>query len=297
MVRCRVSRARQGETPRMKLWRNLTDWLHSIRPNPVRGLPTKQIPPDAGGRPLRLRLLFWIIIWLLPAAFVSIVQGVDRVQRDVNDVRERLIQTAQTTASDEETLLTSGSQVLRAVANQPEVRAGTDGCGPSLVNALKGLTYITNILRFDAQGNALCLARRGTVNQDNATGRVWWPEALKRTDFFITPQAYSTVAQTDVLGGVLPLRTAAGQFDGVIALTLDVSWLDVLLHTRPIPAGAVVGVFDPAGKLIVANDASVARQIFANNPKKLPPNALLSASVDGGSWSYVLVPLLNNPTS
>src|SRR5689334_5036023 len=183
MVRCRVSRARQGETPRMKLWRNLTDWLRLTRPKPVRDQPTKQIPPDAGGRPLRLRLLFWIIIWLLPAALVSIVQGIDRVQRDVSDVRERLIQTAQTTASDEETLLTSGSQVLRAVANQPEVRAGTAGCSDALANALKGLTYITNILRFDAQGNALCLARRAGGNQENATTRVWWPEALKRTDF------------------------------------------------------------------------------------------------------------------
>ena len=56
----------------MRLWRNLTDWLRSI---PRRDQSTKQIPPDAGGRPLRLRLLFWIIIWLLPVALVSLVQG------------------------------------------------------------------------------------------------------------------------------------------------------------------------------------------------------------------------------
>jgi len=234
---------------------------------------------------------------LLPAAFVSVVQGFDRVQRDVNDVRERLIRTAQTTASDEETLLTSGSQVLKALANQPEVRAGTPPCGASLANALKGLTYITNILRFDAEGKPLCTARQPAANQDNARGRVWWPEAEKRTDFFITPQAYSNVARTDILGGVLPLRTAAGHFDGVIALTLDVSWLDFLLHTRPIPEGAVVAVFDPAGMLIVANDIPRAEQIFENKPKNPQANALMSAFVDGQSWSYVLVPLLNNPTS
>src|SRR4051812_40136849 len=115
MVRCRASRARQGGTPPMRLWRNLTDWLPSI---PPRDLPTKQIPADAGGRPLRLRLLFWIIIWLLPAALVSLVQGFDRVQRDVADVRERLIQTARTSASDQENLLASGGQVLGALANQ-----------------------------------------------------------------------------------------------------------------------------------------------------------------------------------
>jgi hypothetical protein len=50
------------------------------------------------------------------------------------------------------------------------------------------------------------------------------------------------LSQTNVIGGVLPLRAASGQFDGVIALTLDVSWFDVLLHTRPIPEGAVIAV-------------------------------------------------------
>ena len=75
-----------------------------------------------GGRSLRLRLLFWIIIWLLPAAVVSVVQGIDRVQRDVNDVSDRLVQTARSSAANAEAVLASGEQVLRALANQPPTR-------------------------------------------------------------------------------------------------------------------------------------------------------------------------------
>ncbi len=234
---------------------------------------------------------------MLPAALVSLVQGFDRVQRDVADVRERLIQTAEAAASDEATLLTSGSQMLRALANQPDVRSGTAACVPALQNALKGLTYITNILRFDAAGQALCLARHAPETPTDASKRIWWPEAQKRTDFFITPLAYSNVSRTNVIGGVLPLQTATGQFDGVIALALDVSWLDVPLHTRRIPAGAVLAVFDPAGKMIVANDFPIAAKVFANRPAGVQRDALLSASIDGRSWSYVFVPLLNNPSS
>ena len=278
----------------MRLWRNLTDWLPTI---PPKDLPAKQILPDAGGRPLRLRLLFWIIIWLLPAALVSLVQGFDRVQRDVGDVRERLIQTARTSAADQENLLASGGQVLSALANQPEVRSGAPDCDKALVNALRGLNYLTNIVRVDAEGNLTCAAHAPPPDQRNVADRPWWPEARKTTDFFITPQVYSTVAQRNVLGGVLPLKKVTGEFDGVMALAFDVSWLDVLLHTKPLQPGAVVGVFDPAGTLVASTDPEMAARVFAQRKNTSEENVLLAANVDGENWSYVLVPLLKNAAS
>jgi two-component sensor histidine kinase len=238
--------------------------------------------------------LFWIILWLLPAAAVSVVQGIDRVQRDVADVRERLIQTARATASDEESVFSAGGQVLSALANQPDVRMGAEQCGAALSNAIKGLTYISNILRFDEQGKVQCAALRAPVEPDNATSRPWWQQAVQRSGFFITPQVYSNVSQRNVLAGVLPLQKPGGGFDGVLALTLDVSWLDVLLHTRPIPSGAVVAVFDSAGTLVASNNPEAAPQIFAQRPGTPTGDQVLSGNADGVTWSYAFVPLLNN---
>ena len=222
------------------------------------------------------------------------MQGFDRVQRDVADVRERLIQTARATASDEESVFSAGGQVLSALANQPDVRMGTEQCSTALTNAIKGLTYISNILRFDEQGNVMCAALRAPVEPESATSRAWWQQAVQRTGFFLTPQVFSNISQRNVLGGVLPLRKQGGGFDGVLALTLDVSWLDVLLHTRPIPPGAVVGVFDPAGTLVASNNLETAPQVFAKRPAKPTGDQLLSGSANGMSWSYALVPLLGN---
>jgi two-component sensor histidine kinase len=280
----------------MKSWLSLTAWLPSIPRRPAKDQAAKQTPPEVGGGPLRLRLLFWIIIWLMPAAIVSVVQGIDRVQRDVADVRDRLIQTARATASDEENLLGSGGQVLKALASQPEVRAGAPECGNALNNALKGLNYLTNIIRFDARGNVICAALRAAAEPRSETNRPWWPEALRRTDFFLTPQVYSTVARGNVLGGVLPLRMQSGEFGGVIALTLDVAWLDVLLQSRPIEPGAVVAIFDPVGNMIASNNTEAANQIFAQRSGAPKGNELFSASANGESWNYALVPL-NNATS
>jgi len=257
----------------------------------------KETQPESGGRPLRLRLLFWIIIWLLPAAVVSVVQGLDRVERDIADVRDRMIQTARANASDEGNVLASGEQVLRALANQPEVRNGGPDCGRALTDAMKGLNYFTNITRVDSRGDVLCAAVPLPPDLSNESGQSWWMEATHRMGFFITPQIYSVAAHRNVLGGVLPLRTATGKFDGVMALALDISWLDVLLHTKPIPQGAVLAVFDPAGTIVASSDEEAAGKIFAVRPAVLRSDDLLSADINGRTWSYVLVPLSANGTS
>ena len=47
-----------------------------------------------------------ITIALLPIVVVSIFQGVERVQRDVNDVRAQLTQSAHSAAEDYESIFT-----------------------------------------------------------------------------------------------------------------------------------------------------------------------------------------------
>jgi two-component sensor histidine kinase len=184
--------------------------------------------------------------------------------------------------------------VLSALANQPDVRMGDSNCTNALRNAIKGLTYISNILRLDRQGVVMCAALRSRARTGNAAVRPWWQQAVQRTGFFMTPQVYSYASERNVLVGVLPLRKPNGEFDGVLGLTLDVSWLDVRLHTRPIAPGAVVAVFDPAGTLVASNNLKLAPQIFARRPAPLAGEQLLSGRADGTSWSYAFVPLVGN---
>jgi two-component sensor histidine kinase len=162
---------------------------------------------------------------------------------------------------------------------------------------MKGLNYFTNITRVDSKGDVLCSAVPLPTDQANESNQPWWMEATQRTGFFITPQIYSVAAHRNVLGGVLPLKTADGKFDGVMALALDISWLDVLLHTKPIPRRAVLTVFDPAGAIVASSDEEASGKVFAVRPAVLRSDELLSADVNGRTWSYVLVPLSANGTS
>jgi two-component sensor histidine kinase len=254
---------------------------------------TRATPPEAGGRPLRLRLLFWIILALLPATALALIQGWDRVSRDFADARDLLIQTARATAADTEALIASEEQILRSLSNLPEVREGTAGCAEALTNALKGLSHFTNIGRANAEGEILCAAVLPEGTTDVST-RPWWPNADQRMGFFVTPQIYSNIARRQVLAGVLPLQNSARKFDGVMVVTLDVGWLDAMLAPDVQHAGAVAGIFDSAGTLIAANDRAAAERIFGGRSVRAASvgSALLSAvGPDGTDYSYTVVAL------
>jgi len=277
----------------MKSWRSLITWLRQTPPSPAGRTPTTRATlPDSAGRSLRLRLLFWIILALLPAAALALIQGWDRVSRDMADVRDLLVQTAKATASDTETLLASQEQILRSLSNLPEVRDGTAECARALENAMKGLSYFTNIGRANANGDILCAAVPPSGPTDVST-RPWWPNADQRMGFFVTPRIYSNIAQREVLAGVLPLQNSARKFDGVMVVTLDVRWLDTLLSSKVLPEGAVAAIFDSAGTLLASNDEAAAKTIFGTRIRAASVRSELmsAAGPDGTGYSYTVVPL------
>ncbi len=214
------------------------------------------------------------------------------MSRDVADVRDLLVQTAKATAGETETLLASQEQILRSLSNLPEVRDGTPDCARALENAMKGLAYFTNIGRANANGDILCAAMPPSGPADVST-RPWWPNADQRMGFFVTPRIYSNIAQRDVLAGVLPLQNSARKFDGVMVVTLDVRWLDMLLSSKPLSEGAVAGIFDSAGTLLASNNQTAAEKIFGTRVRAASVRSeLLSATgPDGTGYSYTVVPL------
>lgn len=280
----------------MRLLSSLTDWLRTNPRTRTTNTTAKETLPDVGGRSLRLRLLLTVIIALTPAAVVSIIQGIDRVQQDLAAAHERLIQTAQTTASDSENILISAEQILRSLADQPEVRDSTGKCKTSLTDALKGFSYFNNLARLDVRGEVVCAVVTPPPGSANAADRPWWPEAQRRTGFFVNPRTFSVTAQRNVLTGILPLQNADGDFDGVLAIAWDLEWLDFMLRTKPIPVGATVAVFDATDTMIAANDRSVAADIFRDVKKPENGHSDLLSSTDKNSngWSYALVPLRGN---
>lgn len=248
------------------------------------------MPPVRVERSLRIRLLFFVVLALLPAAIVSVVQGLDRIQRDQEDVRELLVQTARATASDEENILASAEQILRAHSNQPEIRNAAPTCNQILGAALEGLAFFPNIARINRDGVQVCAAM--PYDAVTFSDRYWWPDAQTRPGFFITEPTVSPITHGIVIGGALPLRTPEGTFDGTLNIALDVQWLDFMLQAQALPPTAVAALFNQAGALITATDQEEAATIFANGISPGQMGTLQAATgPDGQGWSYAIAQL------
>ncbi|MES2472689.1 MAG: sensor histidine kinase [Pseudomonadota bacterium] len=251
-------------------------------------------PGPEPGWTLRQRLQVIITLALIPVIMVSIFQGVARARMDIANVHDRLTQSARTVAAGDQNLLAAAEQVLRAVGSLSEVRSMSGNCDGVLADTLIGVRYFSNLTRIDAEGRVVCSAMTMTRGLNVADTEVF--QAAKKSDAMtVSNQVISRATGQPIIGGMLALHKPDGSFDGVVAISLDVHWIDYMMRSSKLPQGAVVAVFDKTGKVIATNNKDVAAAIARTDPKTGAPQEIASA-VDsrGDTWRYGNAALLGN---
>ena len=287
-------------------WRNWTASRRQAGLTPASGETSpksEEGPKSEGGPatsergwPLRLTLLLWVTFALLPIAIVSILQGVERARIDVAEVHDRLSQSAQGAAADEENLLLSAEQIARAVSNISDVRSMDRRCDGILSDALIGVRYFANIARIDRRGVVACSAL------PNAKGRPANAQLFQRArtskDFAVSGQIHSTVLNRPIIAGVLPMHDKTGAFDGAVSIALELRWLDLMVRAHDLPKDAVVFVYDTGGHLLATNRPQIAAQLIGSTRTPADDNALHSATDgDGRDWTIASAPLKGSAIS
>jgi two-component sensor histidine kinase len=274
----------------VRSWRN---WIAS-RPQTAPTLPAADATRDAPterGWPLRVSLLLWVTLALLPIAMVSILQGIERARLDVAEVHDRLVQSARAAASDEENLLASAEQIARALSNLSDVKNMTPACDGVLADALVGVKYFSSMARIDRTGHVACSALPLAKGIDIGN-RPIFRHARMSAGFVVSGQMQSAILHRPVIVGVLPIRDTAENFDGALAISLELHWLDFMVRGRGLPKGAVVFVYDRLGNVLASNDPRVAKALIGSAVTYDDVNRLNSASdAAANSWTYASAPL------
>ena len=251
-------------------------------------------PSGDRGWTLRQRLLVIITIALLPIAAVSIFQGVERVKRDTQDVRAQLIQSARTTAADEDNVLSAGEQILRAMGALRDVRDMSGNCDSVMADAMIGVSYFTNLSRIDSHGTLVCSA--APLSKGINIGNLPIFATVKSAKGVVVgTRSISLASGRPVIGTQLPLHNADGSFDGSVAITLDAQWFAYLLRSHPPPRNAVAVIYDKNGAILASNDPGVAPAIVAAARNGgFADGVSLDARQAGGVWRFGNVALLGN---
>jgi two-component sensor histidine kinase len=223
------------------------------------------------------------------------MQGIDRARSDEAQVHETLVQTTHAASSAEENLLASAEQILRALANLPDVRDAGPNCNNDLAAALRGLSFFTDIARLNANGTAICAALPAAVGHNIATEPVW--KAVRQSDgFVVSGQIMSSVVHRNVIAAIVPLRDAHHRFYGALSIAIDVHWLDFMMHSSQLPKDSVVAIMDRDHHIIASDDIAAARAIFANADVLSNSDRALHAGNDDHNrrWSYATAALIGN---
>jgi len=191
---------------------------------------------------------------------VSIFQGVARARLDIENVHDRLLQSARTVAAGDQNLLAAAEQVLRAVGSLSEVRGMNGNCDGVLADTLIGVRYFSNLSRIDADGRVACSAMalaHGLSVKEYAV----FKDAQKAEGMVVSNELINRVTGQPVIGGMLALRKPDGSFDGTVAISLDVHWIDYMMRAANLPKGAVVAVYDRSANVIATNNKDVGTAI------------------------------------
>lgn len=262
--------------------------------------PTMAATSDGDGAPrqgwsLRARLLIFVSIALWPIAVVSIFQGIERAGADRSSIRDRMVQSAQALAGDEDDLIASAEQVTRAISNISAVRAATPECGAVLKEALAGITYFSNLMRIDRGGAVACSALPYAANL-NLSALPIFARARQSAGFVVSGEIPSAVLHRPVVAGMLPLRDAQGNFQGALSIELDTGWLDSLMRTHARTPGAVVFIADRDHHILGSSDHAVA-QALIRGASGAGNSSILREGRDaaGNSWRFSEIALQGGP--
>ena len=251
-------------------------------------------PPSGKGWSLRSRLLVAVTVALLPIAIASFLQGLDRAEHDTRDIRAQLVQITRASASREENLLASAEQITRALANMPLVRHGGQGCSLALSDALRNLSFFTNLARIDAEDHIVCSARP-VVLGDSSTARATFRRARAAQKFVLSDQIINPIDHQPVILGMLPL-IRKGHFTGVVTIFIDTHWLEYMVRAKHLPHNAVVAIFDTQSHIIAASNPAVAQALFTHAVARHSNGADLFTTQDrtGQTWLYSTAALLGS---
>ena len=230
-------------------------------------------------------------IALLPIAIVSVFQGIERARADNANVHDRLVQSAQALAADENNLLASAEQIARAVSSVSAVRTIQPNCDDVLKDALVGITYFGNLARIDQNGTVRCSALPSARGLNVAEMPIF-RQAKRSSGFVVSGELPSKVLRRPVVAGMLPLHGPGGRFSGTLAIALDAKWLNTLMRTHAISSGAVVFVYDIDKHILSSNNAVVAQALVADiEPRKGMGTLRDGVDNKGEGWTFYQAPV------
>jgi signal transduction histidine kinase len=223
-------------------------WLgHSNHPAQFR---LRQTPLFSPLTSLRVRLMFFVLLAVLPILGIMLYAAFESRQQQAAKVEEDVQTLTQLAVDNHEKLIEGTRQLLISLAESSEIQNG-DGaaCSQKLKSLLEQSQGYATFAVANLDGTIFCSAiplnRR--VNVANQT---WFQQAIDTRDFVIDTYRIEPISGKANLPLSYPVLNAAEQVQGVIVTGLDLTALNRSMAKTSLPDMAALIVIDRNGTIL-----------------------------------------------
>ncbi len=200
---------------------------------------------------LRVRLLFLVLLALVPVLVLMLAAGLEARQTEGRRAQEQALQLVRLIARDQAQSINDARQFLITLAQLPAMQAhDTAACNRFMVNAHKQYPRYANLGALTPDGKVFCSALPFTPGT-RATRSTWFQRALESRDFAISDYHIGGITRRAVLTLAQTVLDATGAVRAVAFASFDLEWLNRVVAEAQLPAGSVLTVIDREGRVLV----------------------------------------------
>jgi PAS domain S-box-containing protein len=199
---------------------------------------------------LRSRLLFIVMLAVVPALGLAIHSGIDDRAEHILTAKNGLLELADGLSAFQETLVENARRTLFVLSQLPQVRReDADGVSAVLTGLLKQSEGVSAFLASDAKGRVFAATASPAVPADIGD-RPWFTEAMAGRAPVVGRYRIDPVSGGARLDVAYPIIDEGGRAAGVVGAALDLGWVSRRLAGKSLAPGARCIVMDTRGTVL-----------------------------------------------
>ncbi|MDZ4163552.1 MAG: histidine kinase dimerization/phospho-acceptor domain-containing protein [Smithellaceae bacterium] len=205
---------------------------------------------------LRVKLLLLIAVILLPLFSYSIYQSLEARRMARNEGFDAALKDMRELSADYERVLNNTRNLLGMVSRLGPIRALDGKYAQELLTAL----HIANVELFASMilvfpDGDLFISSIPAPGKINYADRHWFQQVLAKRDFTFGEYVVGRLTGKPSLPASAPVFDRDGKIKALLAVSIDLAFLNKLVDMKALPAGSAVTMFDHKGVVLLRQPA------------------------------------------
>jgi signal transduction histidine kinase/HAMP domain-containing protein len=213
---------------------------------------------------LRARLIFLILMAVVPAFGLILYSAAKHREVTANQVKQNALVAARVIASEQDRVLSNANQFLITLAGLPQIRENDRATCRKILSGLLEPRY-ADLVVADKNGNPLCTALPPSSSIASASG-LHHARSIETYDFSVGNLRYHQASAKILLDVGYPVADKPGLIRAVVSAALDLSWINQVTIDSHLYPGATYSLVSSTGIVLMRYPGSsdwIGKPIFS----------------------------------